>query len=137
MKNKRLALTQKPVDTFESDLVVYFAFHQKDSPPLCDPTVQAQVENAFALNDFTGKTTDQLLFYPTPADSPKKTGGKRILVLGLETEEAQKNISGFLDTLRKRGGDIAKTCKKPRPSPWWSACRKFRMCPWIRQRKPW
>ncbi len=112
MKNKRLALTQKPVDTFESDLVVYFAFHQKDSPPLCDPTVQAQVENAFALNDFTGKTTDQLLFYPTPADSPKKTGGKRILVLGLETEEAQKNISGFLDTLRKRGGDIAKTCKK-------------------------
>ncbi len=95
MKNKRLALTQKPVDTFESDLVVYFAFHQKDSPPLCDPTVQAQVENAFALNDFTGKTTDQLLFYPTPADSPKKTGGKRILVLGLETEEAQKTFPDF------------------------------------------
>jgi leucyl aminopeptidase len=112
MKNKRLTFTQNPVDMVESDLVVYFAFHQKDAPPLCDRAVHAQVERAFALNDFTGKTKDQLLFYPSPADSPKKTGGKRILVLGLETEAAQKNISGFLDTLRKRGGDIAKTCKK-------------------------
>jgi leucyl aminopeptidase len=112
MENTRLTVTQKPVDTIESDLAVYFAFHRKDQSPSCDPAVKAQVENAFALNDFTGKNDDQLLYYPVPGTGQKKNKGKRILVLGVDTADKEKNLSGFLETLRKRGGDIAKTCEK-------------------------
>ncbi|MDT8377601.1 MAG: leucyl aminopeptidase [Desulfotignum sp.] len=112
MKNTRWSITKKPVDTIESDLAVYFAFHQKNRPPLSDPAIKTQVEQAFALNDFTGKTDDQLLYYPAPENRQEKPGGKRILVLGLDTEDKDKNIPGFLETLRKRGGDIAKTCEK-------------------------
>jgi leucyl aminopeptidase len=70
------------------------------------------VENAFALNDFFGKTDDQLLYYPAAQNREKKTGGKRILVLGLDMTEPLKDIPGFLETLRRRGGDIAKACEK-------------------------
>ncbi|MEX1314639.1 MAG: M17 family peptidase N-terminal domain-containing protein, partial [Desulfotignum sp.] len=112
MENTRLTVTQKPVDTIESDLSVYFAFHRKDQSPSCDPAVKAQVENAFALNDFTGKNDDQLLYYPVPGTGQKKNKGKRILVLGVDTADREKNLSRFLETLRKRGGDIAKTCEK-------------------------
>jgi len=112
MENTRLSVTEKPVDTVESDLAVYFAFHRKDKPPSCDPKVKAPVDNAFALKDFTGKNDDQLLYYPFPDNRQAKAGGKRILVLGLETADSGKELSGFLETLRKRGGDIANTCEK-------------------------
>jgi leucyl aminopeptidase len=112
METTQLSVTEKPVDTIESDLAVYFAFRRKDQPPSCDPAVKAQVENAFALNDFTGKTDDQLLYYPAAENREKKTGGKRILVLGLDMTKPFKDIPGFLETLRRRGGDIAKACEK-------------------------
>jgi len=112
MENTRLSVTEKPVDTVESDLAVYFAFHRKDKPPSCDPKVKAPVDNAFALKDFTGKNDDHLLYYPFPDNRQAKAGGKRILVLGLETADSGKELSGFLETLRKRGGDIANTCEK-------------------------
>ena len=112
MENTRLSVTEKPVDTVESDLAVYFAFHRKDKPPSCDPKVKAPVDNAIALKDFTGKNDDHLLYYPFPDNRQAKAGGKRILVLGLETADSGKELSGFLETLRKRGGDIANTCEK-------------------------
>jgi leucyl aminopeptidase len=40
METTRLSVTEKPVDTFESDLAVYFAIRQKDQPPSCDPAVK-------------------------------------------------------------------------------------------------
>lgn len=112
MENTRLSVTEKPVDTIESDLAVYFAFYLTDKAPSCDPAVKAPVENAFALKDFTGKNDDQLLYYPSLGNRQANAGGKRILVLGLETADTRKEISGFLETLRKRGGDIAKICEK-------------------------
>ena len=112
MENTRLTVTKTPVTDIESDLTVYFAFHRKNNAPSCDPAVQAQVAHAFALNDFTGKNEDQLLYYPASENKQKNTGGKRILVLGLDTADKGKTVSGFLETLRKRGGDIAKTCEK-------------------------
>jgi leucyl aminopeptidase len=112
METTRLSVTEKPVDTLKSDLAVYFAIRHKDQPPSCDPAVKPQVEAAFALNDFTGKTKDQLLFYPAAGNKGEKTGGKRVLVLGLEMTEPLKEIPGFLETLRTRGGDIAKICEK-------------------------
>jgi len=107
MENTRLTVTKAPVTENESDLTVFFAFHRKDKSPSCDPAVQVQVAHAFELNDFTGKNEDQLLYYPAP-----ETGGKRTLVLGLDTADKEKPVSGFLETLRKRGGDIAKACEK-------------------------
>jgi len=112
MENTRLTVTKTPVTDIESDLTVFFAFHRKDNTPSCEPAVQSQVAHAYALNDFTGKNEDQLLYYPAPGNGQKNTGGKRILVLGLDTADKEKPVSGFLETLRKRGGDIAKACEK-------------------------
>jgi len=114
MTHTRWSATKKPVTAIESDLAVYFAFHRKDTPPICDPAVQNRVEHAFALKDFTGKNEDQLLYYPVPETGRIKDKSKRILVLGLDPADVQKDISGFLETLRKRGGDIARVCEKTR-----------------------
>jgi leucyl aminopeptidase len=112
MEHTRLTVTEKPVNAIDSDLTVYFALHRKDDTPSCDPAVQAQVAHAFALKDFNGKNEDQLLYYPAPENGQKKTRGKRVLVLGLDMTDTNKPVSGFLEALRKRGGDIAKASEK-------------------------
>ena len=43
------------------------------------PPSEAQVKNAFALNDFSGKAAEQLLFYPS---SHSNISAARVLVLG-------------------------------------------------------
>jgi leucyl aminopeptidase len=112
MKDTRLSITEKPVDTLDSDLVVYFATQRKEMPPLCDTAVKALVKNAHALGDFTGKADETLLYYPLAGTRTDSAGARRILILGLGTADTLKLAPEFFETLRKQGGNIAKTCEK-------------------------
>ncbi|HKJ98725.1 MAG TPA: M17 family peptidase N-terminal domain-containing protein, partial [Desulfotignum sp.] len=112
MENTRLTITEKPVDTFASDLVVYFAAQRKDMPPVCDPKVEDRVKTAHELGDFSGKMDEELLYYPDGDTKEKKSGGRRILVLGMGKEEPDTDPTDFLDILRRLGGNTAKACEK-------------------------
>ena len=112
MKNTRLSVTEKPVDTLASDLVVYFASRRKDMPPVCDPKVEARVKNAYDLGDFSGKMDEELLYYPDGDTKEKHRGGRRILVLGMGKDDPDNDPADFLDTLRRLGGNAAKACEK-------------------------
>ncbi len=112
MKDTRLSITEKPVDPLDSDLVVYFATQRTEMPPSCDMAVTALVENAYALKDFSGKADEELLYYPLAGTKTGFTGARRILVLGLGMADTQTPDPVFFETLRKQGGNIAKTCEK-------------------------
>lgn len=112
MKITRLIVTEKPVDTLDSDLLVYCAAQVKDQVPSCDPAVQIQVEKAHNLGDFDGKPDQSLMFYPPGNNGTKDVKSKRILVMGMGKPEPEKEMPEFLDRLRKLGGSIAKKCEK-------------------------
>ena len=112
MENTRLSITEKEIDALASDLAVYFAVQQKKKPPACDPAVQPQVKNAYALGDFAGKKDETLLYYPGGGTAKNPSGSKRVLVLGMGMADDRKDVPVFLDTLRRLGGSIARTCEK-------------------------
>jgi len=120
MKTTRVTTTDKPVDTFETDLLVYLATQIKGKAPQCDKAVMAPVKKAFKLGDFKGKEGEQLFYYPAAPTKKKQPVAKRILVLGLgkieakpEAETITENAEAMVcDTLREAGGHLAKACEK-------------------------
>ena len=124
MKTTRVTTTDKPVDTFETDLLVYLATQIKGKAPLCDKAVMAPVKKAFELGDFKGKEGEQLFYYPAAPGKKKQPAAKRVLILGLgkietppESEanaepEAKNDEAMTCDTLREAGGHLAKACEK-------------------------
>jgi leucyl aminopeptidase len=112
MKKTRVTTTDKPIDSFETDLLVYLAAEVKDKMPQCDTAVRAQVKKAFDLGDFKGKTGEQLLYYPLAPNKNKKSSAKRILVLGLGKIDPKKDVTEAWETLREAGGHIAQVCEK-------------------------
>ncbi len=112
METTRLTVTEKPIDTIASDLVVYFATKREDMPPVCDPKVEDRVKKAHELGDFLGKMDEELMYYPDVDTKEKKTGGKRILVLGMGKAEPEKDLADILDNLRRLGGNTARACEK-------------------------
>ncbi len=109
MKIKRPAVTQKPVETIETDLLVYCLPQTKKKPPKSPDVIQEWVNTAFHLGDFSGESSQQCLLYPskTPA-----LNAKRVLLAGLGDVEKNKNPFDQFENLRKTGGDIAKACEK-------------------------
>ena len=108
MKTTRVTTTDKPVDTFETDLLVYLATQNKGKKvPLCDKAVMTQVKKAFDLGDFKGKEGEQLFYYPGAPGKNKKPTAKRILVLGLGEIESEADICQVFDILREAGGNLA------------------------------
>jgi len=107
MKKDRITTITKPAETIKTDLLVYFAVETKGRMPLCDAAVQPQVKQAFALNDFSGKAGEQILFYP-PARS--KISAARVLVLGTGPVNKETDKGAALDMLREAGGTVAKVC---------------------------
>jgi len=109
MKKNRITTTNKPAETFKTDLLVYPAVEVKGKMPLCAKAVNTQVKRAFDLKDFTGKAGEEFMFYP-PVGS--KTAAKRVLVLGLGNVNKENNPVAALDKLREAGGRMAKAAKK-------------------------
>ena len=114
MKTTRVTTTDKPVDSFETDLLVYLATQGKDKAPQSDKAVMAQVKMAFDLGDFKGKEGEQLFYYPSASGKKKQPRAKRVLVLGLGKIESEKDGAMVCDTLREAGGHLAKACEKIR-----------------------
>lgn len=115
MKTTRVTTTDKPVDTFETDLLVFLAVQKKDKKvPLCDKAVMDQVNEAFDLGDFKGEEGEQLFYYPPVSGKKTQAKAKRILVLGLGKIESEADMSVVYDTLREAGGNLALACEKIR-----------------------
>jgi leucyl aminopeptidase len=114
MTTTRMTTTDKSVDTFKTDLLVYLATQTKDKAPLCDKAVMAQVKKAFDLGDFKGKEGEQLFYYPEASGKKKQAGAKRVLILGLGKIKEEEDETVICETLREAGGNLAKVCKKVR-----------------------
>lgn len=112
MKTTRVTTTDKPVDTFETDLLVYLVTQIKDKAPLCDKAVMAQVKKAFELGDFKGEEGEQLFYYPAAPGKKKQPTAKRILILGMGKIETENDEAMVCDTLREAGGHLAKACER-------------------------
>lgn len=113
MKTTRVTTTDKPVDTFETDLLVYLATQKKGKQaPFCDKAVMDSVKKAFDLGDFKGEEGEQLFYYPLVLGKKAQVKAKRILVLGLGEIESEADICQVFDILREAGGNLALACEK-------------------------
>lgn len=112
MKTTRVTVTDKPVDSVETDLLAFLAVEVKKKKPLCDKRVAGPVEKAFDLGDFTAREGEQLFYYPTDLDTGRNHGARRVIILGLGILEPEKEMETVLDTLREAGGRLAKACEK-------------------------
>ncbi|MBU0971673.1 MAG: leucyl aminopeptidase [Proteobacteria bacterium] len=114
MKTTRVTTTDKPVDSFETDLLVYLAIQIKDKTPLCDAAIMDPVKKAFDLGDFKAKEGEQLFYYPATGTKKKQAAAKRILILGLGEIQSEKDTAMVCDSLREAGGHLACACEKIR-----------------------
>ncbi len=108
----RITTTNKPVATFNTDLLIHLAIQVKGKTPLSHKVVKSQIKKAFDLGDFSGKAGEQLTFYPSPNKKHKGSGAKRVLVLGLGEINKETDEAEAMDALREAGGTIAKACEK-------------------------
>ena len=109
MRKDRITTTTKAAESFKTDLLVYLAVEVKGKAPLCPKAVNSEVKQAFDMGDFKAESGEELLFYP---QARKKTGARRILVLGLGAVNKEKDKHAALDSLREAGGKLAKACEK-------------------------
>lgn len=112
MKKTRVTATDKPVDSFETDLLVYLAAEVKNKMPQCDKAVLTQVKKAYDLGDFKGEKGEKLFYYPQVTGKNKKPGARRILVIGIGKTDPKKDVTETWETLREAGGHMAQACEK-------------------------
>jgi len=112
MKTTQLTVTERLVETIDADLLIYCVAEEKDKAPLCDHFIERPVKKAFDLEDFSGKTEEQLMFYPTSVNTEKAIRAQRVLVMGMGKIKKEKDLSEVCDILRKIGGNMAKVCEK-------------------------
>lgn len=110
MKTTRVSTTRKSPEQVKADLLVYcLSQEEREKIPSCDPFIKKRVEKAFELGDFSAKSTEELLFYPSDLSAGKECGAKRILAVGMGKTDGEKPVSDIYESLRKVGGKIAKT----------------------------
>ena len=64
MKNKKIVITNRPIEKYSGSLLVFLASKRKKQAPLCDHAVEKKVADLFKLDDFTGKEEETIIFYP-------------------------------------------------------------------------
>lgn len=112
MTTPQLTISEKLAETIDADLLVYCVSEENNTAPLCDHFIKDPIKKAFDLKDFSGKTEEQFMFYPSSMDTKKTIHAQRILVMGMGKIEKEQDLSETYDILRKIGGSIAKVCKK-------------------------
>ncbi len=112
MKTTRLIVTQKAVNTIKTDLLVFCLLENKNKAPVYEPLIKDLINKAYELGDFSGKSSQQLLSYPTLSTKKTDKTAQRILVIGMGSINAQTKITQSYDLLRQLGGDIANICEK-------------------------
>lgn len=111
MKPTRLIVTNTHSTAYNPDLLVFCALQAEKGCPVCDDRVKEQVDRAFKLGDFSGKSDDQLLFYPSE-NSKKDPSAKRILVIGIGRKKETDQPDKRYDIIRTAGGHIASVSKR-------------------------
>ncbi|MFH2091237.1 MAG: leucyl aminopeptidase [Pseudomonadota bacterium] len=113
MKQTRIVLTQKPEWSLNSDLLVYCLPLEKNGKlPRTNWILKKPLQKAYDLKDFSGKTDEMLLFYPSCAATEKQIRAKRILVMGMGETGKDDETFEVCEMLRQIGGEIAKICEK-------------------------
>jgi len=115
MKNSELIVTNKNLNKFDGDLLVFFAskkYKTKKKEPICDDLVKSRVANAYKLGDFEAKEDQIFLYYPEYDNKNEKVSAKRVLILGLGHIQKDNDNDLNRELFRKAGGNIAKVCTK-------------------------
>lgn len=119
MKTTKLMVSEKKIERFDGDLLVYCAAETQEKAPICDPLIQKQLSRAHEYGDFSGKADESLLFYPVREDGGPVLSARRVLVvglgkMGLDPDQAGEDLDTdeIREIFRKAGGTIAKMCAK-------------------------
>lgn len=112
MVDTKIVTTGKDEYSVNSDLLVYCLPEFKKKIELPENIVREIVEKAFALKDFYGKSGQSIMLYPDQLAEGEKIKAKRIFIIGTGKEDKDKDLADIADSLRKVGGDIARTCEK-------------------------
>jgi leucyl aminopeptidase len=112
MKNKKIVITNRPIEKYSGSLLVFLASKRKKQAPLCDHAVEKKVADLFKLDDFTGKEEETIIFYPKETQNYRNFKAQRILIIGVG--ELTKNLSSpaIKENLRRVGGTVAKCAEK-------------------------
>ncbi len=105
-------VTDKNLEQFDGALLVCFAAKAAEEMPDCDPVVADEVQKAYDLGDFSGKSGEAILVYPPIDKTGSGVSAKRLLILGLGRMESDQKEDECCEAYRRAGGEIAKCCGK-------------------------
>ncbi|MDW7774412.1 MAG: leucyl aminopeptidase [Desulfobulbaceae bacterium] len=79
-----IKLSRKSPDEADADLLIYFSAESTEKiPDLQSIAVKSALEQPWGAGDFTGKTDELFLFYPSPESGSAKIRARRVLVVGM------------------------------------------------------
>ncbi len=83
MKTTKLIVSEKSMEQFDGDLLVYCVAEAKKDALVCDSLIRKQLIHPHEYGDFSGKADESLLFYPLQEDGTSALSARRVLVVGL------------------------------------------------------
>ena len=122
MKTTKVMVSEKKIEKYDGDLLVFCLAEAKEGLIVCNPLIQEPVSRAQEYGDFSGKLNETLLFYPDQTPADEGLFAKRVLVIGMgkpvSDDVAGQNRAADMDAMdgdlresfRQVGGTIAATC---------------------------
>lgn len=116
MEFTQFTVTAGDFRKFNGDILVS-CFVQSDTGfSECDETIRNPLQKAFQLGDFSGKSGEQLIFYPENADIHSEIQAKRVAICGIGKIVKKTAAAEIREMLRKVGGEISKLAEKVKAS---------------------
>ena len=122
MKTTKVMVSEKKIEKYDGDLLVFCLAEAKEGPIACNPFIREPVSRAQEYGDFSGKLNETLVFYPDQVLAEEGLSAKRVLIIGIGKPAANDatdpkhpvDLGAMDDDLRESfrqvGGTIAKTC---------------------------
>ncbi|MEN8188606.1 MAG: leucyl aminopeptidase [Thermodesulfobacteriota bacterium] len=113
MERTKFSLSEKPLEAYDGDLLVYCVYQPKKGRLRCEhKAVSMLINRSRAGEEFKGKEGEQLLIYPAMMTGKVALGARRLLIIGLGKKEKESDRNLRRESWRKVGGLAAKAAAK-------------------------
>ncbi len=113
METTKAVVSSLDIGTYNGDLLVCIAAAGEDGGMRCDERIRSLLAPLVQCEDFAGKEGETALFYPEKEDGKSPFAAKRLLVVGVGSEEKGEALPYALsERFRCCGGTIGKLCEK-------------------------
>jgi leucyl aminopeptidase len=101
---------------FNGDILIYCLIQSDEGFWECDKAIGNSLQKTYKLGDFSGKSGEQLIFYPENKGRGSEIQAKRIAIFGIGKIVKKTTSTDIREMLRKVGGGIAKLAENVKAS---------------------